>query len=730
TPTATAPPATGTTQPVTAPTPTATAPPATGTTQPVTAPTPTATAPPATGTTQPVTAPMPVSETPAVAPTPVIPTLLPVATPPEPPAASDSLQPVVAPPTASGAVTNAPVDAAQPPVAPGTAQPVAPGTTVPPATAPTALAPSAEPVVGVQPSVPPVAAPSATIGQDPTVDPIAVVPSPPPAAVVPSPPPAPVVGAPPTAAITTSPAAVPGAPTAEPALAPVVPLLPGQTAAPAARDLPIAGIPTPAPIAGGTARPAAPIVAPVVPGAPTSASTRAPVDPADIPKTPAPVLPPDQLPPTPAPATQPTPAPLAPGSTRAPVPTPVPVATPAPSTNAPSVSGVLTMTEAAVEQCEDGCEVGLANAFDVQPYLVRCSCPEVEVTRRSLGGWLTEGWNSTSVSPTEGSYYLRRRLEETTDAGFVVTVPGTTTSGLIQSINYFQNNFDRVSEALGVDSEDVQFSSLQFSATSFSPITEEASNSDVQLVVNPPESDASAAAVGMFVLFLVALLLGTCGCLWAILGFCRRQRMRAKEASRKDFFSSKMMGSTAGSVSGASGTGSGDEGEYYHNFNPIRTGGMLAPHGKAIAPASIKAVSPTPSQTKQTELFTNLMEATPPRGDPIYTEMIGTLGLFGTFYMSKEDMDFCAMRLYSNFKQAQENMERHAILDSIDVMPEIYDILRHCEDSHLTADEKSLLATQLAPHWTNSEEARRALETAVVYTEAEEEAEFWQGLQA
>lgn len=62
-------------------------------------------------------------------------------------------------------------------------------------------------------------------------------------------------------------------------------------------------------------------------------------------------------------------------------------------------------------------------------------------------------------------------------------------------------------------------------------------------------------------------------------------------------------------------------------------------------------------------------------------------------------------------------------------MPEIYDILRHCEESHLTADEKSLLATQLAPHWTNSEEARRALETAVVYTEAEEEAEFWQGLQ-
>lgn len=65
------------------------------------------------------------------------------------------------------------------------------------------------------------------------------------------------------------------------------------------------------------------------------------------------------------------------------------------------------------------------------------------------------------------------------------------------------------------------FSPLEFSATSFSRITEEDSNTDIQLVVGPPAQDASGAEVGMFVLFLVALLLGTCGCLWAILGFCR-----------------------------------------------------------------------------------------------------------------------------------------------------------------------------------------------------------------
>lgn len=54
------------------------------------------------------------------------------------------------------------------------------------------------------------------------------------------------------------------------------------------------------------------------------------------------------------------------------------------------------------------------------------------------------------------------------------------------------------------------------------------------------------------------------------------------------------MPKSVGSVSGASG--SADD-EYYSNYNPIRTG-MLMPHGKAVAPQSVKAISPTPSQTQ------------------------------------------------------------------------------------------------------------------------------------
>lgn len=50
--------------------------------------------------------------------------------------------------------------------------------------------------------------------------------------------------------------------------------------------------------------------------------------------------------------------------------------------------------------------------------------------------------------------YLRRRLAET-DVPYTVTVPGTTSAGLTQSINHFQNNFLEVPSRLGVTTDDV-----------------------------------------------------------------------------------------------------------------------------------------------------------------------------------------------------------------------------------------------------------------------------------
>lgn len=54
-----------------------------------------------------------------------------------------------------------------------------------------------------------------------------------------------------------------------------------------------------------------------------------------------------------------------------------------------------------------------------------------------------------------------------------------------------------------------------------SQIAEEEDNTDVALVVGPPLSDASSGAIGIFVLFLLVLLLATGGCLWALIGCCR-----------------------------------------------------------------------------------------------------------------------------------------------------------------------------------------------------------------
>ncbi|CAM9417592.1 unnamed protein product [Ectocarpus sp. 8 AP-2014] len=281
-------------------------------------------------------------------------------------------------------------------------------------------------------------------------------------------------------------------------------------------------------------------MAPVVPGAPTAQPIAAPPtarpantpeDPVDIFKTPAPVLPPVLVP---------TRTPITPVTTAAPLPTPVPEATPVPSAQSPSVGGFIIMSETALAQCEVGCVEGLAAAFDLQPYRVQCICPEVR--RRSLRSMLANRRNVTSVHPSEGAYFSQRRLT-TAEVPYVVTVPGITTQGMAQSINHFRANYMEVSSSLGVPGDEVVFSTLEFITTSSSPI----SNMDVPLLVSPPASGTSTNAIGMFIICILALLLSTCLCLWAVLGFC---------------------------------------GKYCSNYL-IRARGKLAPHHRTIVPASV-----------------------------------------------------------------------------------------------------------------------------------------------
>lgn len=69
--------------------------------------------------------------------------------------------------------------------------------------------------------------------------------------------------------------------------------------------------------------------------------------------------------------------------------------------------------------------------------------------------------------------------------------------------------------------------------------------------------------------------------------FCFRTKIK----KTKDLYSS-----SKGSSSISAASASADE-EYYSNYNPTRTGGMM-PKGKAIAPQAVKNVSPTASQTQ------------------------------------------------------------------------------------------------------------------------------------
>lgn len=74
--------------------------------------------------------------------------------------------------------------------------------------------------------------------------------------------------------------------------------------------------------------------------------------------------------------------------TGTPMPTPVPAATPTPLAQAPSVSGVIIMSENALAQCEVGCEEGIATAFGLQPSLVR---QRVAYPFLVLGSWCLGG---------------------------------------------------------------------------------------------------------------------------------------------------------------------------------------------------------------------------------------------------------------------------------------------------------------------------------------------------
>lgn len=69
-----------------------------------------------------------------------------------------------------------------------------------------------------------------------------------------------------------------------------------------------------------------------------------------------------------------------------------------------------------------------------------------------VGHRSTRAWTGR----TQVTYLSRRRLAAA-EVPYVVTVPGITTQGMVQSINHFQANYMEVSSSLGVPGDEVSF---------------------------------------------------------------------------------------------------------------------------------------------------------------------------------------------------------------------------------------------------------------------------------
>lgn len=117
------------------------------------------------------------------------------------------------------------------------------------------------------------------------------------------------------------------------------------------------------------------------------------------------------------------------------------------------IIGVLELlTSQALSSCEEHCEQGLAQAFNVSDSAVGCVCPTVTAsTRRRL---------FDPVAPRDAGLRPRlrfRRLDE--DDGervaFSVRIPGGLEAG-VQSLEAFVKSTDLVAEAFGVGNEDVR----------------------------------------------------------------------------------------------------------------------------------------------------------------------------------------------------------------------------------------------------------------------------------
>ena len=97
--------------------------------------------------------------------------------------------------------------------------------------------------------------------------------------------------------------------------------------------------------------------------------------------------------------------------------------------------------------------------------------------------------------------------------------------------------------------------------------------------------------------------------------------------------------------------------------------------------------------------------------------------LLGSATLDKDDLEFTALRIATDFSKATTQLEKQIILDSIPKLTDIYDILRGLKEVVIPTPVKAMLAIFLLPKWDNTPAQRNALKLGLGLEKGEEE--FW-----
>jgi hypothetical protein len=91
--------------------------------------------------------------------------------------------------------------------------------------------------------------------------------------------------------------------------------------------------------------------------------------------------------------------------------------------------------------------------------------------------------------------------------------------------------------------------------------------------------------------------------------------------------------------------------------------------------------------------------------------------------MDKDDREFTALRVQTEFSQAGSTLEKQIILDSIPKLSSIYEVLRGVKEVVIPTPVKAMLAVFLLPKWDDTEAQREALRLGLGLGKGNEE--FW-----